>query len=363
MPRSRSSLTPPDRPLPQDRETIRALPLKTRLRLASMPMLARVQPGLASFAERVTRWTVEQDRVDRSIPLPGGAEEELRYDNPRLLELRTAYDALDWPVVTHSRWRREGIESWLDLAWFRGETAYVHQYRDLPQLTPYRYFVYLQYLESGDGARLFDVLDEDGLFGCFSFEFPGHKRCSRDLLDSVNELLFLDEQLGFLGSDGARVLDIGAGYGRLAHRGLVANPKVQEWTCVDAVAPSTFLCEWYLRFRGATPPARVVPLYDVPALVGPYDFACNVHSFSECTLDAIRWWVDQLVRLEVPTLFLVPNEEEGFLSTERDGRRLDFLPVLEAAGFQLEVDRPAISDPAVRELFGVHDRHTLFRRG
>ncbi len=314
------------------------------------------------LSDRLARWRSDIDRVDRTVPLPPGAEVDLREDNPRLIELREAYEALQWPVVRHSRWSREGLEGWLDLRWFRGETHYIYNYRDTPRFTDFRYFIYQQYIEQLDSAGLLGRLEEDGAFGCFTFTFAGRERSSRDLLDSVNELYFLDQHLGILGGSGIRTLDIGAGYGRLAHRAVVANPRLADWCCVDAVAPSTFLSEWYLAYRGAAPQARVVALNEVPELDDQFDLACNVHSFSECTLDAIEWWVEQLVRLNVPTLFLVPNEPSGFLSTEVDNRRLDYLPVLQAGGYHLEVDQPAIADPAVRELFGVDDRHCLLRR-
>src|SRR3546814_16107320 len=74
---------------------------------------------------------------------------------------------------------------------------------------------------------------EDGLFGCWTQRFPGHPRCSRDLLDSVNELSFLDRHLSIRGRDGLRILDLGAGYGRLAHRAPAAFPGIADNCCVE----------------------------------------------------------------------------------------------------------------------------------
>lgn len=306
---------------------------------------------------------VEPELVDRSVPLPAGADERLRPDHPRLLELCAAYDALDWPVVAHSRWRPEFYEHWLDLRYFRGDNAYIWHYRETEELARLRFYVYLTYVERLDGGQLLSRLDEDGLHGCFTYRFPGHPTCSRDLLDSVCELAFLDRHLGVTTANDLRVLDIGAGYGRLAHRTAVACKDLADYCCVDAVPHSTFLSEYYLDARGVAPPGRVVALPDVPGLEpGGFDLAVNVHSFSECTLDAIRWWLDVLVRLEVPRLFVVPNEPTGLLSLEADGTRLDVLPVLEAAGFRLTVEEPAILDESVRALLDLHDRHCLFER-
>jgi SAM-dependent methyltransferase len=212
-----------------------------------------------------------------------------------------------------------------------------------------------------DHRGLVASLGEDGAFGCWTYDFPGYPRCSRDLLDSVNELLFLDRTLSLFDQKGLRVLDIGAGYGRLAHRAAQALPGLADWCCVDAVPESTFLSEFYLAFRGVAPPTRVVALDEVPALEpGSFDLAVNVHSFSECTRAAIAWWMAELERLRVPRLFLVPNEPSGFLSTEPDGRRLDYLPVLESHGYHLSTEELVFNDPAVRALMDIHDRFCIF---
>jgi SAM-dependent methyltransferase len=296
--------------------------------------------------------------VDDTVPLPASAA-ELRPDSPRLAELRRAYEGAHPAVRVHSRWTDEGARSWLDLARFRGDNAYVWQYREDRRVSELKYLVYLQDVMARDQAGLIDTLGEDGAFGCWTFTWDGLPTVSRDLLDSVNELLFLDAELGVLSGARPRVLDIGAGYGRMAHRYVTAVPGVADYACTDAVPESTFLCEYYLRHREIWPPARAVPLTDVDALEpGSFDLAVNIHSFSECTLDAIGWWSAQLSRLEVPTLFLVPNEAKGFLSTEVDGRRLDYLPVLEAAGYRLARDVPAFA-PAVRAALRMQDRYCL----
>lgn len=327
--------------------------------LAVRADVLRSQPAVAeAWREATESWRRHTASDDE--PLPPEAD-ELHADNPRLRELVAAYEALDWPVRAHSRWAADPFER-LDLQRFRGDTGYVWSYREQPRVTELKYFTYLRAVEEIDHLGLLDRLTEDGLFGCWTQQFPGHPRCSRDLLDSVNELSFLDRHLSVSTRDGLRVLDIGAGYGRLAHRATTAFPGIADHCCVDAVAHSTFLAEWYLAHRGVDR-ARALPLPEVPELApGSFDLALNVHSFSECTLDAIGWWSEQLDRLAVPHLFVVPNEPAGFLSLEADGSRHDFLPVLEDAGYRLTVDEPVFADPAVRSLLGVHDRHCLFER-
>lgn len=301
--------------------------------------------------------------VDDSVPLPPWTEDDLRPDHPRLADLRRLYAEADPAVRTHSRWEGDAIGSWLDLARFRGDNPYVWQYREGRRVTELKFLVFAQAVRALDGPGLLDRLTEDGAFGCWTYSFDGLPRVSRDLLDSVNELLFLDRHLGFLSGTCPRVLDIGAGYGRLAHRGVEAAKGITDWCCTDAVAESTFVCEHHLRHRGLTPPARVVPLTDVGGLEpGGFDLAVNVHSWSECTHDAVAWWVAHLERLEVPWLFVVPNEPEGFLSLEADRTRRDLLPLLAAAGYRPVVDEPAFADAAVRAALGVQDRHLLFER-
>jgi SAM-dependent methyltransferase len=299
---------------------------------------------------------------DERRPLPVGAAEYLRPDNPRLLELRSTYAGLNWPVTVPSRWGQRMLDDWLHLAWFRGDNPYIWQYRLLdPQAQNFKYFIFLRHVLDIDSLGLVEKLGEDGAFGCWLFEYAGYPLCSRDLLDSVLELTFLDRHWQILRTPGLRVLDIGAGYGRLAYRWSQAAPSLADYCCTDAIAESTFLSEYYAQYRQVVPPVRVAPLHTVPDLpVGGFDIAVNVHSFSECTRDAIAWWVHQLRRLEVPRLFLVPNESNGICSTEPDGRRLDVTDVLNDAGFRLVHEEPVFADAAVRQMLEVDDRFCLY---
>lgn len=298
---------------------------------------------------------------DDTEPLPAGAADHLQSGNPRLCDLRAQYEALDAPVVRHSRWTAENLDGFLDLSHFRGDSMYQWHYRELPRATRLKWFIYLGYVRDRDHLGLLDRLVEDGAFGAWTYSFEGQPRVSRDLIESVNELLFLDRHLGLVQGAGQRIVDIGAGYGRLAHRMHEAAPTLDDYCCVDAVPESTFLSEYYLRWRGCTPTARVVPLHELNAAISPgsFDLAINVHSFSECPLDAIEWWLHRLQEWEVRRLFLIPNEPLGMLSTERDGSRRDALPLLERAGFHVTAREPVIDDPAVRELLRIDDHFHL----
>jgi SAM-dependent methyltransferase len=301
---------------------------------------------------------------DDEVPLPPGADEELVAWNPELVELREAYSSLTLPVLARSRWDEGAVDSFLDLRWFRGETLFVWHYRELPRVSELKYFIFARYVRDRDSLGLLDRLEEDGKFGCWTYSYPGWRRVSRDLLQSVNEISFLERELTISQRQSVAVLDIGAGYGRLAHRMAVGLPNLTDYCCTDAIPEATFLSAWYLRHRRCAPPARVVRLDRIPTELTPgtFDLAVNMHSFSECPLEAVRWWIALVARLEVPNLLIVPNEADELLSTEEDGSRRDFAPALADAGYTLIRREPVIDDGAIRELLPLNDHFYLFTR-
>jgi SAM-dependent methyltransferase len=226
-----------------------------------------------------------------------------------------------------------------------------------------KYFIFTDYVLSRDSQGLLEHLGEDGAFGAWTFQYAGYPRVSRDLLDSVNEILFLDRQLGLLDRCHLRVLDIGAGYGRTAYH-MIQAADVSDYCCVDAVPESTFVCEYYLQHRGCAPPARVVPLHELDDAIvpGSFDLAINIHSFSECTYAAVSWWLEWIERLRIPHLLIVPNDRDELLAFESDGTRRDFRPLVEGAGYELSACEPVFDDLAVQELLRVPDQFLLFRR-
>ena len=194
-------------------------------------------------------------------------------DAARLQDLRRRYAAVRSPAAAHSVWASRGSKEDLAdiglagvvLTRFRAGSSYVWNYygSSTENTEKLQYYVFAQAVKAADSAALLEVLDEDGAFGCSTFEFAGIGRVSRDLLDSVTEINFLQRHLSVLDRDEFRVLDIGAGYGRMAHRLLEANPKLDGYTCVDAVPESTFLCEFYLKHRGLLDRAEVIPFDEV----------------------------------------------------------------------------------------------------
>ncbi|HSW51243.1 MAG TPA: putative sugar O-methyltransferase, partial [Bryobacteraceae bacterium] len=161
---------------------------------------------------------------------------------------------------------------------------------------------------------------------------------------------------------GLTILDIGAGYGRLAHRLVSAFPGVGEVLCVDAIPESTFICEYYLRYRGVDSRARVVEFPDVEEALGArrIDLAVNIHSFSECTLQSIAGWLDLLRAHSVRRLMIVPNSGRSggtrLLSWEQDGSQVDFQREIESRGYRLIVHEPKHPDPTTQK-YGVSPTH------
>jgi hypothetical protein len=283
------------------------------------------------------------------------SEDAVRYlkpDNPKLSDLQQRYRAFDTNVTTALVWTDERVRP-EDIAYFRGDNAWLYQVRG-KNANVLAYVVSLYYLKSIDRLGLLDNLAEDDSFGNFTFTIAG-RQVSRDLLDSVAEICFLDRHLGIGSRTGLRVLDVGAGYGRLAHRMVNALPGIAQVFCTDAVAVSTFVSEYYLQFRGAQK-AFVIPLDEIENTLRdhPVDLAINVHSFSECRTQAIEWWARLLSKHRVKNLMIVPNCDavtQGQELRTIDGH--DFLPVLERYGYRTVVKEPKFLDPYVQE-YGVH---------
>ncbi|UDY23615.1 hypothetical protein [Nocardioides sp. Kera G14] len=298
------------------------------------------------------------------VPLPAGAEEALRLDHPRLVELQAAYDALaaTVPAAVPTQWHSGFLKKSLSLAWFRGDNAYLWQLRHLGASAEIRTYVGLLDVESRDQLGLLKTLEEDGLFGAWTFEYGDRKPVGRDLLDSVNEINYLAAQTGIIDKPNLKVLDIGAGYGRLAHRMSAALPNLEVYDCTDGVATSTFLCEYYRDFRKMPESVRVVPLHEHEKLGDSYDIAVNIHSFSECSLEAIRWWLDRIAERDIEWLLIVPNTPDELRSTELDGSMEPFREDVLARGYELVDSRPVHQSDELRELMDLHDRFYLFRR-
>lgn len=138
-------------------------------------------------------------------------------------------------------------------------------------------------------------------FGGISRQTKACGGVTRMWLDSETEIDFLLRHLWLADK---HVLDIGAGYGRLA---VPLSRFVSRYHTVDAVPISTEISRHYLaRF------APSVQVHDIGSFSRTYpslktDLAINIHSWNECSVEQIDNWLTVLEEMRVPWLFTVSN--------------------------------------------------------
>ena len=148
----------------------------------------------------------------------------------------------------------------------------------------------------------FDDRDRDAEFGARVVTTKRLGKVTRMWLESMVEIDFLRRHLPDLVY--YDVLDIGAGYGRLA---VPMAKRSKTVTCVDAVPISTQICRDYCaRFA---PSVKVLSLDEFEAAYQnlKFDLVCNVHSWNECKLSQIKEWLAVLAEMKVPYLFTVSH--------------------------------------------------------
>jgi hypothetical protein len=107
-----------------------------------------------------------------------------------------------------------------------------------------------------------------------------------------------------------------------------------RYYCVDAVPESTFISEYYLKFRKADR-CTCVPLDEMTKTpLQGIDLAVNIHSFPECQSSVIAWWLERLRLMGVPWLLVGVATSLGLTSREHGGRRRDFLELIKQAGYR-----------------------------
>jgi hypothetical protein len=279
-----------------------------------------------------------------AIALPQDAKEYLTPDNPDLRALQSRYKDCDYPEVEELIWTEDRVSS-TDMLYFRGHNAYLYQDGRFNR-NVIGYLLSYYYIKSMDKHHLLERLTEDNAFGALTYQTDG-KLVSRDLLDSILEIYFLDAHLNLFQRPSFRVLDIGAGYGRLAYRMVKAFPNLDSYLCTDAIAVSSFLAEYYLRFRNIHHKTKVLTLDTVEEKLKDtkIDLAVNIHSFSECSLKAIDWWMNVVAENRIPYLFIVPNSKDDLLTQNRES----FSYLVEGAGYELMTRGPRYDDPMLQK--------------
>ncbi|WP_084806624.1 putative sugar O-methyltransferase [Bradyrhizobium sp. NAS80.1] len=282
--------------------------------------------------------------------LPPSAEAYLRPDNPRLIELKERYGKCDARVTTPAIWE-DGILAAADIAYFRRDNAFVWQEPRGTRFNELAYAASYYALKASGADDLLTLLDEDGLFGAHVFRIDG-RNVSRDLLDSVREIDFVRTHLP-LANTRTNILDIGAGYGRLPHRLSLVTQDTVNIYATDAIAESTFVSEFYLKFRVAER-VSIIPLDEFETFIAstPIDLAINIHSFSECSLVAIDWWVERLAANKVKQLLVIPNHVDAASQRCLTNRGEDMELIFERHGYIAVIREPRYPD-GILQRYGI----------
>lgn len=187
------------------------------------------------------------------------------------------------------------------------------------------------------GRSYFELTKEDGGEGVLATDVNTSKGdsmlVSRDLLDSVSEMMFLERESILERKEAAVVVDIGAGYGRLARRMTEVFPNITYYA-TDGIPESTYFAHKYLTQHCSR--AQVIPLSKVGLLLGVRPkLAINVHSFSEQSEEDASFWIHLMARAGARYFFIVPNSSTDSIMFF-NGRRAPLNPILESAGYRLE---------------------------
>ena len=280
--------------------------------------------------------------------LPQNAFEYLKRSNPRLKELKRDY-------LNFSQKRQEQ-DLWLDgyvkdehLLYLRGDNPYVWQKRGL-DLNIMAYAMTYFWIKSNDKNNFLYNCIEDNSFGVQAFKLDGNI-ISRDLLDSINEIKFLTKYVFLKENKKINILDIGSGYGRLAHRMSEAVPSVDNYYCTDGIAESTFISEYYIKYRNLGKRVTVIPLHEFETIIEDLtlDLVINIHSFSEMNISFIKYWIGQISKKKIKYLFIVPNARDNKGNKLISYDEKDFQLLIEQSGYKLVVKKPKYSEPVIQQ--------------
>ena len=186
---------------------------------------------------------------------------------------------------------------------FRGENAYVWQERLGDREKKYQ--EYYNKIKEIDDEKFLGRTFEDGSYGCITYKI-NDILISRDLLDSVFEIIFLKKCFSNLKD--FSLLEIGGGYGRLCKRFLDCFPD-SKYFITDAIPESTHFSKLYLGKKSDS----VIELTDLNERLKnvKINMAINIHSFPECNITDVEWWIKFIHLKEIKYIFYVPNNPES----------------------------------------------------
>ncbi len=319
---------------------------------------------LAILGYKIVPVGVRQQTTTHVIPESTNASKSDSLFNEGVLRFNIEkYSALSKYYLNHpsnsvqgAGWKQDEsfnlIQGDINLEKFRGDNDYIWQTRGF---NPDSILLSYIYVELFDKHKLLNIINEDGSFGVETTEFLSRK-WSRDLADSTLEISYLIDCLGSEYLAKARILDIGAGYGRLALRLHQIFPEA-SLSCTDGILFSSMLCEAYTKEMSKSGTIRVLTLKDLDLNTDQFDIAMNIHSFPEMSSESVAWWLSMLNAKNVTYLFIVPNGKEVTLN---DGT--DLIPLFNHYNYFVVDQRDKYEIPFVDENTPYNSRYFLFKR-
>ena len=280
--------------------------------------------------------------------IPKDAKKYLHPNNSRLVQLKNDYQKFLTKNFKKGLWTEDYLKS-EDLLFFRGDNPYLYQKRG-NQLSIFAYLITYFWFKSNYKNDRISLFNEENSFGVYNYVID-EKNITRDLLDSLNEITFLKENVFKNFENKVKVLEIGAGYGRLA-KWLTKNTKfIEHYYCIDGIPESTFISEYFLKKYHKIDKVTVVPIDRKESLTenDNITLAINIHSFSEMSFDFVKFWIKELTRLKVLFLFIVPNAGHKYKGDLLSFDKVNFKNLLESNGYELILKRAKYLDPYVQK--------------
>ncbi|WP_051794906.1 putative sugar O-methyltransferase [Kibdelosporangium aridum] len=166
-----------------------------------------------------------------------------------------------------------------------------------------------------DWKRLRNTLHRD-IGNPIAVELEGESICL-DYLQAILEVAFIEQQLDL---HGARVLEIGPGYGRTCHT-LLSNHDIASYCIVDLNSTMQFSMRYLRTVLDDAQFAKIdfVSVDDVDDTLESrhFDLCVNIDSFHEMAPETARGYLDQIARR--CSFFYVKNPVGKYLDKSLDG--------------------------------------------
>ncbi|MDQ0585635.1 putative sugar O-methyltransferase [Streptomyces rishiriensis] len=175
----------------------------------------------------------------------------------------------------------------------------------------------------------------------------GGETLCMDYLQATYEVGFIEREIDL---SGARILEIGAGYGRTCHM-IMSNHDISGYCIVD-LKNTLRLSKAYLRQVLDEPRFKLIDFIEVDSLQDDslrserFDLCINIHSMTEMSPETVRAYLDLIN--ETCSAFYVKNPVGKYIDKSLDG----YLQGQEAVEMALE-------NGPLRQLLDIHDSQAV----